>query len=287
MLHSLDHVILGVRDLEAATRAYVTLLGRSPSWRGEHPGAGTENVLFRLENTYLELIALAEAAVDTPLAQRLEKRGEGLLGLAFGTGDAEDCREEMIEAGLEPAPTKKGSGRDLDSGAFREWRNVLLPLSQTRGVLLFAIEHTSPPEMLPPAAALGDAGAAVSRLDHVVVQSKDADATKTLYGDQLGLRLALDRSNEKWSSRLLFFRVGGTTVEVGARLGEEPEADASDELWGLAWQFPDATAARARLTAAGVDVSEVREGRKPGTRVFTVRDGSCGVPTLAIEPTPR
>jgi hypothetical protein len=29
-------------------------------------------------------------------------------------------------------------------------------------------------------------------------------------------------------------------------------------------------------------VSEVRDGRKPGTRVFSVRDGTCGVPTLIL-----
>jgi hypothetical protein len=46
---------------------------------------------------------------------------------------------------------------------------------------------------------------------------------------------------------------------------------------------PDAEAARTRLAAAGLDVSEVRPGRKPGTRVLTLRDGTCGVPTLLLE----
>jgi hypothetical protein len=31
-----------------------------------------------------------------------------------------------------------------------------------------------------------------------------------------------------------------------------------------------------------VDVSDVREGRKPGTRVFSVRGGTAGVPTLIL-----
>ena len=58
----------------------------------------------------------------------------------------------------------------------------------------------------------------------------------------------------------------------------------SDRLWGLSWRVPNADAARARLAAEGVDVSEVRPGRKPGTRVVSVKDGTCGVPTLLIEP---
>jgi catechol 2,3-dioxygenase-like lactoylglutathione lyase family enzyme len=288
VLNSLDHVIVGVRDLEQATRCYGTLLGRRPSWRGEHPSAGTANSLFRLRNCYLELLApRGEGPVGRGLAARLDERGEGLVGLAFGTDDAEACRAAFLEAGLDPAPIQKGLGRDVDSGAFREWRNVMLPLDETRGVLVFAIQHTSHPELLPPAAAACDEAAAVSALDHAVVQTPDAEAAKAFYGDALGLRCALDRSFEQWGARLVFFRVGGVTVELAQRLREAAPEGAPDELWGLSWQVPDAAAARRRLAAAGLDVSELRDGRKPGTRVFTVRDGTCGVPTLAIEPTGR
>jgi len=45
----------------------------------------------------------------------------------------------------------------------------------------------------------------------------------------------------------------------------------------------DADAIRVRLVAAGLDVSEVRDGHKPGTRVCTVRGDPCGVPTLLLE----
>jgi hypothetical protein len=40
---------------------------------------------------------------------------------------------------------------------------------------------------------------------------------------------------------------------------------------------------RARLATAGFDVSEVRDGRKPGSRVFTVRSGVVGAPALVVE----
>jgi len=33
-------------------------------------------------------------------------------------------------------------------------------------------------------------------------------------------------------------------------------------------------------------VTEVRRGRKPGTHVLTLRDGTCGVPTLLLQPSP-
>jgi catechol 2,3-dioxygenase-like lactoylglutathione lyase family enzyme len=167
MLQSLDHVLVAVRDLEAATRATAALLGRRPSWRGEHPREGTANTLFRLENTYLELIAPAgEGRTAIVLERWLEGHGEGPLGLAFGTDDAEASR--LALAALDPEPVEKGLGRDVDSGAFREWRRVGIPLAHTRGVLLFAIEHTSPPESLPPAPLATEEAAAVHALDHAV-----------------------------------------------------------------------------------------------------------------------
>jgi catechol 2,3-dioxygenase-like lactoylglutathione lyase family enzyme len=132
----------------------------------------------------------------------------------------------------------------------------------------------------------------VHGIDHVVVQTADPEATRALYGERLGLRLALDKSFPQWGARLLFFRVGHITVEVAARLdgapdGAAPDPAAPDRAWGISWRVGDADAARARLVEAGFDVSEVRSGRRPNTRVFSVRGDPCGVATLVLEPEPK
>ncbi len=287
MLETLDHVVVAVADLPGAARDTARLLGRGPSWTGEHGALGTANVLFRLDTLYLELLAAAgPGPVATAVRAWLAQRGEGLFALAFGTPDAERCREELAARGLEPAPVTKGLGRDLQSGAFREWRSVLLPPARTRGLQLFAIEHLSPPDLLPRVEPFGEAAAAVHALDHVVVQSAAADASRALFAEGLGLRLALDRRFDAFDFRGLFFRVGGTTVEVGAPLSRPPEPESPDRLWGLAWSVRDAAAAQRRLAGAGFDVSPVRAGRKPGTAVCTVRSGTCGVATLVVGPAP-
>lgn len=285
MLDGLDRVIVAVSDLEAAERSYARLLGRRPSWRGAHPAQGTANVLFRLENTTLELLAPAGAGpMGLTLAERLEREGEGLFGLAFATCDAGACAAEWVARGLHPEPPLAELERDSESGAFREWLRVFLPESESRGLAVSAVEHRSPADLLPPAAPLGEAPACVSALDHAVVQTDDPEAARALYGERLGLRLALDREFPAWGARLLFFRVGGVTVEVAAPLegGESPPA-AYDRLWGLSWWVPDADAARARVVEAGFEASPVRPGRKPGTRVLTVRGPTCGVATLFLE----
>lgn len=282
-LSALDHVIVAVRDLDAATRTFGALLGRRQSWQGEHAGAGTANTLFRLEGSYLELLAPAgPGRTGDMLRGWLDAHGEGPLGLAFGTGNAEACRLAFAARGLEPGAVEEGLGRDLDSGAFREWLRVPLPLERTRGVLLFAIQHLSPVELLSPAGLAADPEGAVVGLDHAVVRTTDAEAARALYGEKLGLRLALDRSFPAWGVRLLFFRVGGVTVELAASLAEQ--APGPDQLFGFSWRVGDAEAARARLASAGFDVSKVRPGRRPGTRVLTVRGPTHGVATLLLEP---
>ena len=286
MFEALDHVVLGVRDLVDATRRYATLFGRRPSWRGEHPGQGTANTLFKLHNTYLELLAPeGDGPLGRLLRQRLDAHGDGPIGLAFATRDVDAAHRELAERGLEPPPVTAGLGRDADSGLIRRWRTVMLPPARTRGVLVIAIEHGTP-EMLPDAAAVGAPEAVVSGIDLAVVQTGDAEAAYALYRDGLGLLLALDRSFPDWGMRLVFLRVGTVTIEIAQPLSEPTLPRDTDRLWGLSWRVPNADAVRARLIEAGLDVSEVREGRKPGTRVVSVKDGTCGVPTLLIEPAP-
>lgn len=115
-------------------------------------------------------------------------------------------------------------------------------------------------------------------LDHVVVDSPDAVAAAADFGGRLGLDLRLDRDTG-FGFRGLFFRCGDAVVEVVVR--DEPAASSS--LSGAAWRC-DVAATRDRLIASGVDVSEVRRGRKPGTVVATVRDADLGVPTLLVGP---
>jgi catechol 2,3-dioxygenase-like lactoylglutathione lyase family enzyme len=118
-----------------------------------------------------------------------------------------------------------------------------------------------------------------------VVSTEDPERAAALYGARLGLDMALDRSHQDWG-QLMFFRCGDLIVELVKR----PVAGSDqthDKLWGLSWRVADIEAARARLLADGIDMSEVRKGRKPGTRVASVRNGACGIHTLLLERTAR
>jgi catechol 2,3-dioxygenase-like lactoylglutathione lyase family enzyme len=284
---AVDHLVVAARDLEAASITYESLLGRAPSWHGSHPGMGTSNVLFRLGNTYLELLAATgHGTLGAQLRARVDRAGEGLVGFALRTDDAVSCSTALRARGLAATDPVEGEGRDTATASVRRWRNVMLPDGAARGVLVFAIEHRSPADALPLVAPKQPA-AAVTGLDHVVVRTESPEAAIRFYRDQLGLRLAVDKTFEQWDARLLFFRVGGVTVEIAAPAKPVTAPAAADSCWGLSWQVPDVGAARARLLAGGFDVSEVRAGRRPNTRVCTVRAPTCGVATLLIEVAPR
>lgn len=280
-LTTLDHLVIAVRDLDAAVDTFARLLGRAASWRGVDTGGATAHALFRLARTDVELLAPAGEGPESPLAAQLAGADEGLCALAFGTTDAAACAGQWRARGLSAGAPIEGGGRDGHTGAERHWRMVHVPRRETRGVRLFAIEHRSPADTLPLAAPL-DPNAAVAGVDHVVIMTGDADAACRLYRDRVGLRLALDRTFETRGIRLLFLRIGGVTVELAAPLGA-PAAD-TDRLWGISWRVADIDAARTRVAGAGFDVSPVRPGHKAGTRVCSVRGAPHGVAMLLIAP---
>lgn len=129
-----------------------------------------------------------------------------------------------------------------------------------------------------------DGSADIVGLDHVVYTTAEPDRAVATLGARLGLDLRLDQTKFQ-GMRQLFFRCGDGFLELLVTASTElsDAAGADDSVWGIAWRSIDLDATHARLVAAYVPVSEIREGRKPGTRVCTVRDRALAVPTILIE----
>ncbi len=255
------------------------LLGRAPSWRSQSDGA--ETVLFTLDNMTLELMA---PAGNAPTADRIRNViktwGEGLASICFRVDDIAKMHRRLDRVALKPDPVAEVESRDTGSGATLRWKRTRVATELARGVRMFFLELAGE---RPRSAATS--AAPILGLDHVVVSTEDSERAAALYGARFGLDMALDRSHQDWG-QLMFFRCGDLIVEVVRR----PVAGADqthDKLWGLSWRVADIDATRARLLAAGIDVSEVRAGRKPGTRVMSVRDGTCGIHTLLLERTAK
>lgn len=271
-----DHIIIAVSDLAQASAEYGLLLGRRPSWQGSHPEYGTSNTLFKLDNTYIELLAgTGEGMGADAVTSMLGGRTQGLGGLVFGTDSCESFLEHTRDMGLEVTDPIPGHGTDSASGKERSWRNMFWRPEEARGIFSFAICHNSGTS-LPPATETAEG--AVRGVDHVVVETQDANAAKRFYGEQLGIRLALEQDVPDWGGTQLFFRCNSMSIEVIASDKAAPD----DALWGLALKTDDIVKTHARLQSSGVAVSEIREGRKPGTTVCTVKSHTLGVRTLLI-----
>ncbi len=283
---SVDHIIIAVRDLKEAEKNYTAIFGRDPSWKGVHPGVGTGNVLYRLANTYVELYApVAEGANADALKAHLDEKGEGLYGIVLGVDDAAAATAAFRARGLKSGDPVDGKGRDEITGAIREWRTIAMPKDEVRGLFMLGIQHLSPADALPPAPLSEGVreAEAVSACDHVVVMTPDAEGCRALFGDKLGIRLALDHTKPEWGVRQLFFRVGGLTIEVVEPL-DKAKAPKAEHFWGLAWKAENVGAVRVRLAAAGRDVSEVKPGREEGTAVATIKPPTNGIPTILVGP---
>jgi catechol 2,3-dioxygenase-like lactoylglutathione lyase family enzyme len=267
-----------ITRLDHGVAAYEALLGRAPSWRAEAHGGGAEIAAFGLANVAVEIMA---PSGEGPMAERLravlDREGEGLASIAFAVDDIERAHRRLQRVALDPEPIASGESVDRLTGARRRWRRTRASTSATHGVRIFLMEQPPPP----PSAWVAGESAAVAGLDHVVIRTPDPARAAALYGARLGLDLRLDRSNPDWGARLMFFRCGDLIVEIAHDL-REGVSSGPDRFRGLSWRVPDTGSTRDRLQAAGLDVSEARPGRKSGTRVFTVRDRTCGVPTLML-----
>lgn len=280
MITGLDHVVVLVADIEAATATYQALFARAPSWRNGDDGA--ERVMFTLDNVTVELMAPSRAGGTNADRIRtvLREQGEGLASLCFRTNDIAKMHRRLERLTLKPEPVAEVESRDEVSGATLSWKRTRAATSATRGVRMFFLELASERPL-----SVRTIPAAITSMDHIVVSTSDPERAAALYGARLGLDMALDRSHPDWG-RLMFFRCGDLIVEVTHRPGKHSDAE-RDSLWGITWRVDNMDATRERLVAAGVDVSEVRNGRKPGTRVMTVKSGTGGIPTLLLERSPK
>ena len=277
MFNKLDHLIVAVKDLQEAENNYQKLFGMGPVWSGTHKELGTSNSLFNFQNTYFELLAPTSEGLGADLVNYyLDTTGEGLIGMVFATEDIAGVHSSLQEKKFLVGDPADGEGINSSDQQVRKWKNLFLPPELTRGIFSFVIEHTEgnlpQPKDLKPSSP--------HKLDHVVINTNDADGFIEIYQDIFNIRLALDKVIEHWQKRMLFFRLNKTTIEVIEQADDLPPGD---KMWGLAWDVKDIKKAHQRLLDEGIEVTTIQKGVKEKTLVATVKSHTQNVPTLLIE----
>jgi catechol 2,3-dioxygenase-like lactoylglutathione lyase family enzyme len=202
-----------------------------------------------------------------------------MKSISFEAADIAATVRKLTRRGLVVGDIAEQTFRAPAGGAAMTRRQADIANTSTHGVTMSLVETLS-------SADDAATGSSVSGLDHVVIRSPNPERAVALYGGRLGLDFALDRTNQDWGSRLLFFMCGGVRVEIGHSLAKGV-SDLPDSLWGLAWRVADAGETRAKLQRAGVDTSEAKAGRRPGSQVLTVRSGTRNLPTIMLSAVPK
>lgn len=222
----------------------------------------------------------AVGAYETLLGRRAE---EGRLQVGnVGLAIENDAATARLSAMVFATSSLDKAARLLERRAVptsREGERLVLSIEATHGVPIALIERTDKPASSP--LLKSSEAASITALDHVVVRAPNPERAIAFYAGRLGLDLRLDRGNPQWGARLLFFRCGDLVVEISHDL-KKGVGDGPDELWGLSWLTPDVALANKRLKDAGVEVSAPRDGRRPGSQVFSVESHTANVPTIVI-----
>jgi catechol 2,3-dioxygenase-like lactoylglutathione lyase family enzyme len=118
----IDHVMLGIDDLDRGVRLFEEKTGVRPVYGGKHPG-GTHNALASLgDGTYLEIIAVQRDVEPPEEYAGLEKLHTLTpIGWAVSSPDGAQLRGRLTAAGLAVTEPSPGS-RTTPAGATLSWQ---------------------------------------------------------------------------------------------------------------------------------------------------------------------
>ncbi len=147
-LIGLDHAVVAVRDLDAASAAWKRL-GFTVSARGTHsPHLGSGNYTIVFSDDYLELLGILNETPHNQATVRFLREHEGIERTAFTTDDAAAGVTEVKARGIAAdGPVHFGRPVDLPNGGKSEAKfNIFRwPVDEAPGGLrIFACQHLTP-----------------------------------------------------------------------------------------------------------------------------------------------
>ena len=141
-----DHPVIAVRDMVAARAAYERLGFTIPP-RGSHIEWGTGNWCIMFADDYLELRGIVDANKECHGLDRFLERGQGLMGVALGTADIEECHALLVDSGLHPGPVRQLKRNfELEEGTVQpQFSLCFLDETEAPGLMsVVLLQHLTP-----------------------------------------------------------------------------------------------------------------------------------------------
>ncbi len=214
MLTAIDHIIIGVNNLEQAATLFSQKLGLAASGGGIHPTGGTANRIIVIGDTYLELIAIhTPKEAQQSMLDRLAIH-EGYLNFVLASNDIEADSQAMTNRGTPILGPTPGSLRAAD-GRTRGWSRINIERPDLAQHYPFIIQHESSGEerrirlagwATPPEHPLG----ATQVRSATIAVADLAEATQR-YQHIYGLQPSESFTGEPdgWDAMLVSFPLGG------------------------------------------------------------------------------
>jgi catechol 2,3-dioxygenase-like lactoylglutathione lyase family enzyme len=273
----LDHVLIGVRDLERAGRIYADLLGFTVTPEGVHPGRGTHNQLIVFGPEYLELIAVRdprEARRDRPEMLEFLERRQGLYMFALGSHDLEATVAELHRRGGGVSDPVDGARAGAGDRGGYTWRSANLDQADTPGSATFIIQHhhTIQQRYTEPANPTVHANG-VTGIFSLTLAVKDAPSAAAAWCRTLGL--AMGEPVEDEANCLCSVRVGlgHSHLEFVSPRGDGPLArylEANGESpYSLCLRVTDLGRTTAQLTGRGLSLGPLKESQDGPSRALS------------------
>jgi catechol 2,3-dioxygenase-like lactoylglutathione lyase family enzyme len=250
----IDHIIVGVRDLEAARRKW-TRLGFTVTPRGRHIGQGTANYCVMFARDYLELLGFVERDEHAHRLENFLAQREGPMSVAFAPERAaEATAAALISRGLHPGPARSlGRALELPEGSVTPRFSLLnLPPEETPALDCFICGHLTPELVRRPEWVVHPNG--VTGIAAVYLAAEDlgtlVPAYRRLFGEGCVAATARGVEVDAGRSRLIFSRSAMSGTDIP-----------SPAITALELRVESRAATAGYLKEAGMGFMELPDGR--------------------------
>ncbi|MBV9230903.1 MAG: VOC family protein [Chloroflexi bacterium] len=276
MITRFDHVVIGVRDLNAAAQRY-RQLGFDVRPGGRHTGLGTHNAIIRFGLDYIELISIYDEAEVRKsrlgrqvLIDFLREREGGLLGYALATTDIEQEAERFRGTELlveEPFAMQ----RQRPDGRLLAWRLLIPGGYAWRRPWPFLIQWDAPDEQRLSWEEPGTHPNGATRWTRATVVVRSLESAIDLYQRQLGLALQDSGEDSRLVARRVTFSLGASSIDLltptGEGLAQQVLTELGEGLLEVRFAVKDLNQARSFLQQDDIDFEPEAAG--PGTLLIS------------------
>lgn len=115
-MNKIEHIGIAVANLEEAIKTYTELLG-TPCYKLEEvESEGVKTAFFKVGESKIELLEATKP--ESPIAQFIAKKGQGIHHIAFDVTNIEESMEELSQKGFQLISQAPKNGADNKKVAF-------------------------------------------------------------------------------------------------------------------------------------------------------------------------